>query len=76
MTETGAAMGLAIGVAAIFVFMVLASQFESLLHPFTLLMSVPLAMVGAFVGLFIAGKLWTRFNPDSGSLEEAVGADK
>jgi len=49
-------MGLAIGVAAIFVFMVLASQFESLLHPFTLLMSVPLAMVGAFVGLFIAGQ--------------------
>jgi hydrophobe/amphiphile efflux-1 (HAE1) family protein len=56
MTETGAAMGLAIGVAAIFVFMVLASQFESLLHPFTLLMSVPLAMVGAFLGLFIAGQ--------------------
>ncbi|MDP2315257.1 MAG: efflux RND transporter permease subunit [Pseudomonadota bacterium] len=56
MTETGAAMGLAIGVAAIFVFMVLASQFESLLHPFTLLLSVPLAMVGAFVGLFIAGQ--------------------
>jgi len=56
MTETGAAMGLAIGVAAIFVFMVLASQFESLLHPFTLLMSVPLAMVGAFVGLYVAGQ--------------------
>jgi HAE1 family hydrophobic/amphiphilic exporter-1 len=56
MTETAGAMGLAIGVAAIFVFMVLASQFESLLHPFTLLISVPLAMVGAFLGLFVAGQ--------------------
>ncbi len=56
MTETGKSMGLAIGVAAVFVFMVLASQFESLLHPFTLLISVPLAMVGAFMGLFIAGQ--------------------
>ncbi len=55
MEETGKAMGLAIGVAAVFVFMVLASQFESLAHPFTLLVSVPLAMVGAFLGLFLAG---------------------
>ena len=54
MTDTLAAMGLAVGVAAIFVFMVLASQFESLAHPFTLLVSVPLAMVGAFLGLFLA----------------------
>lgn len=56
MAETGAAMGLAVAVAAVFVFMVLASQFESLAHPFTLLMSVPLAMVGAFLGLFLAGQ--------------------
>jgi len=56
MEETGKAMGLAILVAAIFVFMVLASQFESFAHPFTLLVSVPLAMVGAFLGLFLAGQ--------------------
>jgi multidrug efflux pump subunit AcrB len=56
MAETGKAMGLAIAVAAVFVFMVLASQFESLAHPFTLLVSVPLAMVGAFVALFVAGQ--------------------
>ncbi|MFN7144386.1 MAG: efflux RND transporter permease subunit, partial [Myxococcota bacterium] len=55
MADTSAAMGLAIAVAGIFVFMVLASQFESLAHPFTLLVSVPLAMVGAFLGLFLAG---------------------
>lgn len=55
MQETAAAMGLAIAVASIFVFMVLASQFESLLHPFTLMVSVPLAMVGAFLGLAVTG---------------------
>jgi multidrug efflux pump subunit AcrB len=55
MTETAAAMGLAIGIAAVFVFMVLASQFESLLHPFTLMISVPLAMVGAIGALFVTG---------------------
>lgn len=55
MNETAAAMGLAIGVAFIFIFMVLASQFESLLHPFTLMMSVPLAMVGAILALWVSG---------------------
>jgi hydrophobe/amphiphile efflux-1 (HAE1) family protein len=56
MTDTLGAMGMAVVIAAVFVFMVLASQFESLLHPFTLLISVPLAMVGAFLGLFLAGQ--------------------
>ena len=35
--------------------MVLASQFESLLHPFTVLMAVPLAVTGALVVLKLAG---------------------
>lgn len=55
MDDTAKAMGLAIGVAFIFIFMVLASQFESLIHPFTLMMSVPLAMVGAVMALFLTG---------------------
>jgi HAE1 family hydrophobic/amphiphilic exporter-1 len=55
MAETAAAMGLAMGVALIFIFMVLASQFESLVHPFTLLVSIPLAFVGAIVALFVTG---------------------
>jgi len=37
------------------VFMVLASQFESLVHPFTVLLAVPLAVTGALFTLKLAG---------------------
>lgn len=37
------------------VYMVLASQFESLLHPFTILLTIPLAGVGAILSFFILG---------------------
>src|SRR5699024_10503638 len=34
---------------------VLASQFESLVHPFTVLLAVPLAVTGALITLTLAG---------------------
>ena len=40
----------------ILVYMVLASQFENLVHPFTILLTVPLAVVGAIVVFYIQGK--------------------
>ncbi len=55
MNETAAAMGLAVLVAALFIFMVLASQFESLIHPFTLMVALPLALLGAIFGLLFTG---------------------
>ncbi len=39
----------------ILVYMVLASQFESLVHPFTILLTIPLAGVGAVLIFFILG---------------------
>jgi multidrug efflux pump subunit AcrB len=39
--------------AVAFVYMVLASQFESFKHPFTILASVPLALVGALLALLV-----------------------
>jgi HAE1 family hydrophobic/amphiphilic exporter-1 len=35
--------------------MVLASQFESLLHPFTILLTIPLALIGSVLMFFITG---------------------
>ncbi len=53
--ESGTALYLAFGLALLVVYMVLAAQFESLIHPFTVLMAVPLAVTGALVTLFITG---------------------
>lgn len=39
--------------ALVFIFLVLSAQFESFVHPLTILISVPLALVGAIVALFI-----------------------
>ena len=52
--ESGNALYFAFILALIFVFMVLASQFESLIHPFTVLTAVPLAVTGALLTLVIA----------------------
>ena len=48
-------MRLAIGLAIFMVYLVLASQFESLLHPFVILLSVPLAVVGVLATLALFG---------------------
>lgn len=45
----------ALALSIILVYMVLASQFESLLHPFTILLTIPLAVVGAILLFFITG---------------------
>jgi len=37
------------------VFLVLAAQFESFLHPFVIMTTVPLAVIGALVGLWLYG---------------------
>jgi multidrug efflux pump len=55
LSESGNALYFAFLLALVVVFMVLASQFESLIHPFTVLMAVPLAVTGAIFTLWIAG---------------------
>ena len=53
--RAGLALYFAFLLALIVVFMVLASQFESLIHPFTVLLAVPLAVTGALFTLKLAG---------------------
>jgi hydrophobe/amphiphile efflux-1 (HAE1) family protein len=51
---------LALGIAV--AYMVLASQFNSLLHPITVLTILPLSVAGAAAGLFLAGKSLNIFS--------------
>lgn len=43
-------------VAILLVYMIMASQFESLIHPFIVMFSVPLSITGGIFGLFVTGK--------------------
>lgn len=51
--EAGSQIWWVLGIALIIVYMVLASQFESMVHPFTVMLAVPLAGVGAMGGLWL-----------------------
>ncbi len=53
--ESGSALYFVFILSLVIVFMVLASQFESLVHPFTVLLAVPPAVTGAIFTLFVAG---------------------
>lgn len=45
----------ALFLSVVLVYMVLASQFESFLHPFTILFTIPLAVVGAILAFLVTG---------------------
>ena len=55
-TDALSQLFLALGLAVILVYMVMASQFESLIHPFVIMFSMPIGFAGAFLGLFFTGK--------------------
>ena len=54
--ESMGSLGFALLLSLILVYMVMASQFESLVHPFTILLPVPLAVVGAVAVFYFQGK--------------------
>jgi multidrug efflux pump len=54
--ESGILIYVSFGLALIVVFLVLAAQFESFVHPFVIMMTVPLGVAGALVGLFVFGQ--------------------
>lgn len=53
--ETFTDLAMVMLVAIILVYMIIAAQFESLIQPLSIMFSVPLALSGGFIGLFLAG---------------------
>lgn len=55
MQESFRSMQFALLLAVFLVYLVMASQFESLIHPLVILFTIPLALVGAVLALYITG---------------------
>jgi hydrophobe/amphiphile efflux-1 (HAE1) family protein len=53
MDETMAGFGVALGIAVIFIYLVLASQFGSFLQPIAIMVSLPLSLIGVLVALLV-----------------------
>ncbi len=55
MQQSFQSMQFALALAVFLVYLVMASQFESLIHPFVILFTIPLALIGAVLALFVTG---------------------
>src|SRR5690349_3579124 len=53
MNENNTNMAIALLLGVVFIYIVLASQFESFIHPLTIMVTLPLALVGGVLGLFL-----------------------
>ncbi|MSO98693.1 MAG: efflux RND transporter permease subunit [Rhodospirillaceae bacterium] len=62
LSETNTLMFLAFGLSLVVVFLVMAAQFESFIHPLVILMTVPLAVAGALLGLLIFGSTFNLYS--------------
>jgi HAE1 family hydrophobic/amphiphilic exporter-1 len=57
MQESFSSLAMAFGLAIILIYMVMASQFESLVHPFTIMFTIPLALIGVVFGMYITNSI-------------------
>lgn len=52
----------AFGLALLLVYLILAAQFESFLDPFIIILTVPMAVAGAMLSLWLTGQSWNIFS--------------
>jgi len=60
--SAGGAVLLTFAMALLVVYLVLAAQFESFIHPLVIMLTVPLGVLGAFVGLYLSGGTLNLFS--------------
>jgi multidrug efflux pump len=60
--ESASNTAFAFALAVILIYLVLAAQFESFFDPITILLTLPLAMSGAFITLWTFGQTWNIFS--------------
>jgi HAE1 family hydrophobic/amphiphilic exporter-1 len=56
MTDAFKVLAAAFLLASLLVYMVMASQFESFRHPFIIMFTIPLSLIGVVIGLLLGGK--------------------
>jgi hydrophobic/amphiphilic exporter-1 (mainly G- bacteria), HAE1 family len=61
LAKTGIAFLTALVLGIVLLYMILAAQFESLIHPFTIMLSLPFALIGAIGALLITGQFLSMF---------------
>ena len=62
MASTLNAAGVALGIAVVFIYLVLASQFGSFLQPIAIMVSLPLSMIGVMIALLVTGSTMNIFS--------------
>lgn len=60
--ESGSNTLFAFGLALLLVYLILAAQFESFLDPMIIILTVPMAVAGAMLSLWIVGETWNVFS--------------
>src|SRR5690606_15020421 len=60
--EAGGAVLFTFAMALLIVYLVLAAQFESFIHPLVIMLTVPLAVLGALIGIAITGGTLNLFS--------------
>lgn len=60
--ESGSNTLFAFGLALLLIYLILAAQFESFIDPFIIILTVPMAVAGALLSLWLCGQTWNIFS--------------